>query len=169
MPKTTVSPTTTKPATRARAEPASALAQRLRAFEDMRFGWPFTEMFAHEWSDLLERTGSLIRIERTMRDGDIVLRAEIPGVDPDKDVQVMLENDLLTIHAVRRDERTEEEAGTRRSEFHYGEATRRMRVPAGTDPDAITATYKDGILEVRVHAPKAVQAERQITVKRAEG
>ena len=143
------------------------MAHRRWPFEDLLTGWPLTDVFAHEWNDLLERTGSFIRIEETQHDGDLVVRAELPGINPDKDVKVTLDGDMLTIHAERRDERHEEEGGTRRTEFHYGTATRRLRVPSGTDPSAVKATYKDGILEVHVPMPKAEPTAREITVERS--
>ena len=165
MPKTAARPTKSEP----KAAPGSALTQRLRSFEDFRMGWPLAELLSHEWTDLMERTTGMIRIEETTENGDVVVRAELPGIDPDKDVHVTLEDDVLTIHAERRDQRTEESEGTRRSEFHYGTLTRRLHVPRGIDPEAIAATYRDGILEVRVPAPAPVAETREIAVHRAEG
>lgn len=164
MPKTAARPTKSEP----KATPGSALAQRLRSFEDFRMGWPLADLLSHEWTDLMERTTGLIRIEEATENGDIVVRAELPGIDPAKDVHVTLEDDVLTIHAERRDQRTEESEGTRRSEFHYGMLTRRLHVPRGIDPDAIAATYRDGILEVRVPAPPPAAETREIAVHRAE-
>ena len=170
MPKTAARATKAEAKSESRAgAPGSALAQRLRSFEDFRMGWPLADLLSHEWSDLMERTTGLIRIEETSEDGEIVVRAELPGIDPDKDVRVTLEDDVLTIHAERRDQRTEESEGTRRSEFHYGTLTRRLHVPRGIDPDAIAATYRDGILEVRVPAPAPAAETREIHVHRAEG
>ena len=159
MPKTAAH--STKPA------PGSALAQRLRAFEDFRMGWPLGDLLSHELSDLMERTTGMIRVEESTEGGFLVVRAELPGIDPDKDVHVTLEDDVLTISAERRDERTEENEGNRRTEFHYGSMTRRLRVPRGIDPETIAATYQDGILEVRVPAPAPTAETREIAVHRA--
>lgn len=163
MPKTAARPTKA-------AKPAqgSALTHRLRSLEDFRMGWPLADLLRDEWADLMERTTGLIRVEEAREDGNIVVRAELPGIDPDKDVHVTLEDDVLTIHAERRDERSEESEGTRRTEFHYGSMTRRLHVPRGIDPEAIEATYRDGILTVRVPAPTPQAETREIAVHRAE-
>lgn len=75
-----------------------------------------------------------------------MLRAELPGIDPEKDVEIALRDGMLSIKAERREEKRE----GRRSEFHYGTFTRTMRLPAGAVESDVKATYHDGILEVSV-------------------
>ena len=91
-----------------------------------------------------------LRIEEQQTDDSIVIRAEMPGIDPDKDVEITLADDLLRIRAERRSETKEEKEGRTRSEFRYGSFERSMRVPKGVDADDVKASYKDGILEVRL-------------------
>jgi HSP20 family protein len=90
------------------------------------------------------------------------MRAELPGIDPDKDVEIAVQNGVLTVRAERREEKE-----GRRSEFHYGTFTRSMTLPAGADVDDVKATYIDGILEIRIAVPelKKPEAKRISVVK----
>lgn len=99
-----------------------------------------------------------VRVEDFVEEGTYVLRAEMPGIDPDKDVTVSVEDGILTI----RGERQEEEKDKQHREFHYGSFTRSITLPKGVDANEITATYTDGVLEVRV--PKAGEESAALTV-----
>ena len=88
----------------------------------------------------------MVRVEDFVDDGHYVLRAELPGIDPKKDVDLVIENDVLTIKA----ERHEEKKDGHRSEFRYGSLTRSISLPGGFDEDDVTAKYTGGILEVRI-------------------
>lgn len=117
------------------------------------------------WASDLELPRSLheIRVEEFFRNGDFVVRAEVPGIDPDEDLQVFVANGVLTIEATR-EESTEED---QRSEFHYGHFRRSILLPAGVKEDAVTASYADGIVEVTVALPEASDQPHSIPVKRA--
>jgi HSP20 family protein len=113
------------------------------------------------WSPLLPFTGGqTFRVEDYVRDHDYVVRAELPGVDPDKDVEITVDEDTLTIHAERR----EEEREVQRSEFRYGSFTRSVSLPARADIEHITASYDKGILEVTVPVPETRPGTRRIKV-----
>ncbi|MFF9786885.1 Hsp20/alpha crystallin family protein [Streptomyces nigrescens] len=102
----------------------------------------------------------LIRIEESQESGTYTVRAELPGVDPDKDVEITLDRTgLLTIHA----ERSEEEKGKEHSEFRYGSFTRRISLPEGIKEEDISASYDKGILTVT-----APLGERTTTARRIE-
>ena len=103
----------------------------------------------------------LLRIEEQQTDDSIVVRAELPGIDPDKDVEITLTDDVLRIHAERRSETKEDKDGRTRSEFRYGSFERSMRVPKDVDADDVKASYADGILEVRL--PYKVPTQAQAT------
>ncbi len=105
-----------------------------------------------------------VRIEDYMDEGTYVLRAEMPGIDPDKDVSLDIEGDVLTISG----ERHEEQKDKNRHEFHYGSFTRSIPLPRGVKTEEITATYVDGVLEVRV--PSVVQERKpvKVTVERRD-
>lgn len=87
-----------------------------------------------------------VRVEDFTEDDTYVLRAEMPGIDPDKDVTVKLDGDVLTI----RGERREEQKDKNHREFHYGAFSRSIRLPQEVQADQVKASYKDGVLEVRV-------------------
>lgn len=110
-----------------------------------------------------------IKVEE-VRDGDsLVVRAELPGIDPDKDVDVSISDGALHISA-RREERTEEKSkGSYRSEFRYGSFSRTLPLPEGATPESVTASYKDGVLEVRVPIPTAPPAPPSSKVQVTRG
>ena len=112
----------------------------------------------------LRGMGNYIRVEDYVDDGTYVLRAEMPGVDPDKDIEVMVEGDILTVHGERR----EEERDKNRSEFHYGSFSRSVRLPRTAKADDIIATYRDGVLEVRLPMGPEPKAATHVPVQRSE-
>ena len=116
------------------------------------------------WASLRPTLGShIIRVEDEMKEGCYELRAEIPGVDVDKDVDVTVRDGVLTIKA----ERTEQKESNGRSEFSYGSFLRSVTLPQGADEDAIKATYDKGILTVAVPVAEAAAepAEKRVPVE----
>jgi HSP20 family protein len=105
----------------------------------------------------------VMRLEDEMKDGRYVVRAEMPGVDPDKDVEITVRDGLLSIKA----ERTEQKDFDGRSEFSYGSFVRTVSLPAGADEDNIEATYDKGILTVSVAVSEPKPAERRVQVQSA--
>lgn len=87
-----------------------------------------------------------VHIEEFVDGRTYVLRAEMPGLDPAKDIEVQASEGQLTISAERRE--TKRDRG--RSEFRYGSFARSVALPVGADTNAIEANYDKGILEVRV-------------------
>jgi HSP20 family protein len=102
-------------------------------------------------------SGQAIRVEDGVRDNHYVVRAELPGVDPDKDVDVTVDNGVLTIRAERR----EENRDARRSEFRYGAMVRSLTLPTGVSEDDVRATYEQGILEVSFALPEERETKRR--------
>ena len=100
-----------------------------------------------------------LRVEQEVVDDTMVLRAELPGIDPDKDVEITVADGLLNLRAERRFEEKEDKGGRIRSEFRYGSFSRTIRVPRELSVDDVTASYRDGILEVRF--PFKVPTENQ--------
>lgn len=99
-----------------------------------------------------------VRLEEEQRDGSLVVRAELPGIDPDRDLTIEVVDGLLTIRAERRETERQETDGKVVSEFRYGTFMRTVAVPKGVDAAAVTATYRDGILEITVPMPAPVAA-----------
>ncbi len=104
-----------------------------------------------------------IRVEDFEEDGTYVLRAELPGVDPDTDIEVGVSGDVLTISGSRQ----EEERDKNHSEFRYGSFSRSVRLPPGSDRTSIAATYDNGVLEVRVPVGEARSEVTKVPVQRA--
>ncbi|MFG2041860.1 Hsp20/alpha crystallin family protein [Dactylosporangium sp. NPDC048998] len=115
--------------------------------------------------DLMQLPGALfgpqaVRVEE-YTDGDThVVRAEAPGLDPEKDIAVSLHGNRLNIRV----ERTEERIDKAHSEFHYGSFARTVQLPLNAQEDGITATYVAGILEIRVPLAGKVTPGREIPV-----
>lgn len=103
-------------------------------------------------------TAPYIKVEDFVEDGSYVVRAEMPGVDPDKDIQIDVAGDLMTI----RGERREEEHDRNRRELHYGSFERTLPLPAGAKAEEVRANYTNGVLEVRV--PYAVEEPKTTRV-----
>lgn len=92
----------------------------------------------------------LIRVDE-YRDGEAqVIRAELPGIDPAKDVEITVADGLLHINAERRVEEKTQDMGFTRHEMRYGSFTRTLPLTDGATESDITASYKDGILQIRV-------------------
>ena len=96
-------------------------------------------------------------------DDAVIVKAEVPGVDP-KDIEVTLTGGVLTIKGEKREEKEEKGKRTHRIERAYGAFSRSIDLPEGVDPDNITAECKDGVLTVTL--PKKPEAKaRQIKVE----
>ena len=122
------------------------------------FDWP------ESFSSLSDEGG--MSLEEFTEDDTLVVRAELPGIDPEKDVEITVRDDTLRIRAERRQEtRTEDKAGYR-SEFRYGSFVRAVRLPAGATDEDVAATYHDGILEVRVPVSTERAEAKTIPIRR---
>jgi len=103
-------------------------------------------------------------IEVLERDGHLVVRAELPGLTKD-DVQVEVTEETLTIEGERRAEHEERQGGFFRSERRYGTFCRHIPLPEGVNAEQVTATFKDGILEIAMPAPQRQVRGRQIEIQ----
>jgi HSP20 family protein len=128
-----------------------------RMFRDM-----FRNFFTGEGlvDRFLEARPGLMRVEEYVEDDTCVIRAELPGIDPDRDVEVTVAEGVLHLRAEREERKEEARPTGYRSEFHYGRLERSIRLPEGATEADVKASYKDGILEVRVPAPKPVQPSK---------
>jgi len=91
-----------------------------------------------------------------------VIVADIPGVDP-KDIEVHMENGMLTIKGEKESEKKEEREGYKRVERSFGSFYRRFGLPDTADAEKITAKSNNGVLEVRIGKQEQVQP-RKISV-----
>ena len=96
------------------------------------------------------------QVEVFRRGDDLVVRADLPGLNRN-DVQVDLDNDVLTISGERRQENEENREGFYRSERSYGQFYRAIPLPENVDQSKVKASFNDGVLEVTVPMPKEEQ------------
>lgn len=108
------------------------------------------------------------RIDVIQRNGDIVLRAELPGVDPEKDVEVQVEDDRITIRGQRKQEVETKDEQFLRVETNYGAFQRTLPLPAPVEPEQVRATYRDGVLEIAIPRSESAERSRRIPIQ-AEG
>ena len=92
----------------------------------------------------------------------IAVKMEVPGID-EKDIDVRIENNTLTVHGERKIEKEEKEENFRRVERQYGSFTRSFTMPSSVDPGQVSAHYDKGVLKIRL-AKKAEAKPKQIKV-----
>ena len=109
-------------------------------------------------------TGQVFRLEEAIRDDRYVIRAELPGLDPENDIEVTVDGRILTIRAERR----QQDNGPCRSEFRYGSLARAVRLPARVDAADVTARYDKGVLEVSVPVREVKPEGTRIPVEDAD-
>jgi HSP20 family protein len=95
------------------------------------------------------------------RDGQLVLRFDVPGVDPEK-IDVTVDKGVLSVSATREETKTEGENPVARERL-FGSFTRRVRLSENLDADAIEASNSDGVLEIRIPVREEAKP-RKITV-----
>jgi HSP20 family protein len=118
------------------------------------------EWFEEPFMTLRPYLAQAIKVEDYIEDDHYMVRAELAGIDPARDVEVTVGAGYLTIRAERHD-KTE---GKHRSEFRYGSFSRSLPLPPTADEDDIKATYHDGILTVSV----GLKVEKKEPVKKIE-
>jgi HSP20 family protein len=93
---------------------------------------------------------------------DVTLKIEVPGID-EKDIDVRIENNVLTVHGERKFEKEEKEENYRRVERQYGSFTRTFTLPTTVDAEKVQADYDKGVLKIVL--PKKAEAKpKQIKV-----
>jgi HSP20 family protein len=91
-------------------------------------------------------------------DGDLVVRAELPGIKPDE-VRIEVENDILTVSGEHRESKEEKDKKYVRRERRYGSFSRSIALPAGVNPEKIKAKTHDGVVEVTIPLPTKASKE----------
>jgi HSP20 family molecular chaperone IbpA len=104
----------------------------------------------------------MIRVEEYQESGTYTLKAELPGVDPDKDVDIVVDRGALTVHA----QRSEQKKDNKHSEFRYGSFTRTVQLPQGVNEDDIKATYDKGVLTVTAPIGEPEEGGKKIEITR---
>jgi HSP20 family protein len=147
------------------ADLAPPFSRMDRLFEEWMRSLPMRRPFGLGWDWPGE---DLIRVDE-YREGDTeVIRAELPGIDPEKDVELTVGDGMLRISAERRVEEKTEDTGYVRHELRYGSMSRTLPLPEGVSESDVSDTYKDGILEVRVKVPERTEtAPTKIAIKKS--
>jgi len=130
-----------------------------RLFDDLWRGFALAPERA-----MAPRAGFVPRVNVRETEEEIVLTAELPGLE-EKDFEVVLENDVLTLKGEKRSEHEVDEKGYHRVEIVSGRFERRFALPFEADPDAVKAAYKNGVLSITVPKPSEARPEiRQIEI-----
>ncbi len=141
---------------------------------------PFTTLgrFDREFDDLIRRSwgtatparaGFVPAVEMCTEDTDIVLRLELPGIDVERDVDIVVDKNRLIIRGERRDEREQRKQAVLMRELRYGSFHREFALPDAFEADQVDATYDQGMLEVRLKGVVQPEPEpRQIQVRRGD-
>jgi HSP20 family protein len=117
------------------------------------------------WRRMFDETQ--MNVEEFVEGDQLVVRAELPGVDPDKDVDISIDDGTLRIRAERRHEEKTGDRNYRRTEIRYGSFTRTIPLPAQAKEEDVSATYKDGILEVRAPIDQSKTGPSKIPIKKS--
>lgn len=118
--------------------------------------WPSLSWPSWKWLDEMFKDvdgRQMIKIEEFTEGDSLVVRAEFPGIDPEKDVEIEVVEGTLMMSATKSETTEKSDRHFHRSEFRYGSSVRNIPIPKGVDESKITADYKDGVLEVRVPMP----------------
>jgi HSP20 family protein len=129
--------------------PFRELARLEREMEDVfgRFpAWPWGE----------RERGWLPAVDIVDHKDEVVVHADLPGLD-EKDIEVTVQDNMLTIRGERKEEKEEKKEDYYQAERTYGAFARTLTLPAGVDADKVKATFKKGVLEV--HLPKSKEAK----------
>jgi HSP20 family protein len=108
-------------------------------------------------------------MEVFQRGNDMVVRADLPGISPD-DVEIDVEDGVLTISGERRNTNEDQQEGFYRSERSYGAFSRSIALPEGVDEDKVNARYEHGVLDVTVPLPQQQhQRGRRVQIQSGAG
>lgn len=141
------------------ARPLSTFEEVEKRFEDF-FRRPFA-LTGPPWLPGLRMAESEIApsIDIYEEDGDVVVKAELPGMKKE-DIEVNLADQMITVSGEKKKEEKVEKKGYYRLERSYGSFARSFNLPSGVRTDDAKATFKNGVLEIRI--PKTEEAKRKV-------
>lgn len=140
--------------------------------------WQPFDVLENGFEDLVRRTfgdfGSSLLYRRDqvwapamdarVEGAELKVRLELPGIDPDADVEIDVTNGVLNVTGERKQEETTEGEGWQRREMRYGRFERHLALPDGVDPQALRAGYDKGILEITVPLPTKESTKVKVEV-----
>ncbi len=127
----------------------------------------FRESQGPEGQETLTTTAFAPPVDVYEDEHSVTLKIEVPGID-EKDIDVRIENNTLTVHGERKFEKEEKEENYRRVERQYGSFTRTFTLPSTVDQESVQADYDKGVLKVKL-AKKAEAKPKQIKVNVGNG
>ncbi len=122
----------------------------------------FRDSFGESREEELTTTNFAPAVDVYEDEHQITLKIEVPGIE-EKDIDVRIENNTLTVHGERKFEREEKEENYRRIERQYGSFTRSFTLPTTVDSEKVSANYDKGVLKIAL-AKKAEAKPKQIKV-----
>ena len=131
-----------------------------RVFDNM-LGGLMRRSGGQQWAEVAEWAPA---IDVVTENGDLVIKAELPGVKQE-DVDITLQDNVLTVSGQRKAEQEEERGGYYVRERRYGSFSRSLTVPEGVDESKIHARYENGVLEVTVEGAAQVQEPKRIQIE----
>jgi HSP20 family protein len=136
--------------------PARGLSPLHRDFDDL-----LGRFFGNnsEWIPGVATSRWLPPLESFLRDGELVVRLDVPGVDREA-LDISVEGDRLTVKGERRASNENAEAGRTYREVVYGAFERSISLPWDVDPENVRAQCKDGVLEITMKAPEKTGAKK---------
>lgn len=123
---------------------------------------PFEALVRRTFGDY--GSGWMPALDASVEGEELHVRLELPGIDPDADVDIEVDNGVLRVSGERRSEETKEDNGWSRKEMRYGRFERRVALPDGVDAEAVRATYDAGILDVTVPLPAQPKTKVKVGV-----
>lgn len=117
----------------------------------------FDRFLESRWEDMPVLGEWVPKVDLSETKDAIVVKAEVPGMDA-KDIQVQLQENVLTVTGEKKQEKEEKDERYHRVERSYGSFTRSMRLPAGVEAGKVNATFKNGVLTVTLPKTAAAKA-----------
>lgn len=126
-----------------------------RVFDRFFRGWDLSELGIE--------TGAWVPVDLSETADKVIVKVEVPGVDP-KEINISIQNNTLLIKGEKREEKEEKGKTFYRIERRYGSFSRSIDLPSSVDTNKITAEYKNGVLEISIQKKEEVKP-KQISVK----
>ena len=145
---------------------ATDMERLFEEFEGFRFPnlygrefFPFTREFEH--------VGWVPEIEVLRKNGEFIVRADLPGMKKEN-LEIEINENVLTLTGERKEEKEEKGEGYIRSERSYGTFYRQVPLPKGAKIDTAKAEFKEGVLEITMQAPKQEPQTRRLEIKHGQ-
>ena len=122
----------------------------------------FRDSYGNDREETLSNSTFVPAVDVYEDEHNVTLKLEVPGIE-EKDIDVRIENNTLTVHGERKFEKEEKEENYRRVERQYGSFTRTFTLPETVDQDSVQADYDKGVLKIKL-AKKAEAKPKQIKV-----